>query len=281
VTRSESGGYAWLDFVRQARAWIDENESSLGPISARDLIVTATRLRGPSAVAIVAPLLTVVLFALLRRCEDAIRRERLWRFMTTRNRGVPIAADVAVLLMYWLGAAAFVDRRWRGGPVWLVADLRQNGGLGWLFLPSQWSTSPVRASARRRELINLENAFGRLTLGYANAFEQAMTTEQRNATVLEIRDHLRQALAGDLSFLAIEESGRAWWLRTLIRATPAAVLGAVAVALPYLPGVTAAHGTLVGVQISLVVGAVVALIGAPADTQKTVSDALKSASGTR
>lgn len=242
--------------------------------------VTVTRLRGPGAVAIVAPLLADVFAILLRRFEDAVRRERLWRFMTRRSRGVPIAADLAVLLMYWLGGATTVYRQWRGGPVWLVADLRQNGGTGWLFLSEQWATSPARGPARRRDLVNMENAFGRLTLGYAAGFEQAMTTEQREAAVLEIRDHLRRALVGDLSFLDIEESARVWWLRALIRAVPAFVLTAAAVALPYLPGVTATGAALSGVRASLAVAAVLALIGTPSDTQKTVSEALKSTSST-
>ena len=107
-----------------------------------------------------------------------------------------------------------------------------------------------------------------------------MTTEQRQAAVLEIRDHLRRALVGDLSFLEIEESARVWWLRALIRAIPAFVLTAAAVALPYLPGVTATGAALSGVRAGLAIAAVLALIGTPSDTQKTVSEALKSTSST-
>ena len=238
--------------------------------------VTVTRLRGPGAVAVVAPLLAGVLSVLVRRFEDAVRRERFWRFMTRRSRGSPIAANIAVMLMFWLGSAATVDRRWRGGPVWLVANLRQNGGVRWLFLPMQWATSPVRGPVRRKELVNLENAFGRLTLRYANSFEQAMTAEQRDAAVLEIRDHLRRALVGDLSFLDVEEASHSWWLRALTHAVPALVLGAAALVLPYLPGVTATGTALTGVRASLVVAAALTLIGTPTDTQKTVSEALKS-----
>ena len=61
------------------------------------------------------------------------------------------------------------------------------------------------------------------------------TAEQRRAAVLEIRDHLRRALVGDLPFLDIEESARVCWPRALIRSILAFVLTAAAVGLPYLP----------------------------------------------
>ncbi len=89
---------------------------------------------------------------------------------------------------------------------------------------------------------------------------------------------------GDWSWVAADDdvpAGRKLVIRLAKRLAPAAVLGAAAIGLRYLPGVTASASGLTGIQVGLAVAAVLSLIPVEAAHRQDVMSAFASATGRR
>lgn len=244
-------------------------------------IVGATPLRGLLAVVLAAPALAYLTWLGLLMVLRTVRNERRWRSMVTRDRFLPMPLAVALDLTWCLTRAAAARPTPHGVPLWLLVWFRGYALYSRNVLALlHWGTGASHRRARRHEFMRTENSVRALMDRYADRFEQIVTPDQHQEVLLEIRDHLRSALTGDLSFLS-DEDAPVWWQRILPRAVTAVILAAAAVALPYLPGVTASASALAGIQVGLAVTAVLTLVGTPADAQKSVAEAVKSASTTK
>lgn len=240
--------------------------------------VVAARWRGVVPVTLTAGALTCVVWLSLVALVRLINRERRWRSLVSRDRALPAPLSMALLLAGMLDRAAEARRPRHGAPLWLLVYFRVYSAYHQqTFFKAQWSTGASHNWRRRQQIMRMESALLAKADYYGDRFERAVGPDQCYEVLLEIRDNVRSALAGDLSFLDME-AVPPWWRRMLPRLISAVALAAGAIALPYIPGVTASASAVTGIRVGLAVTAVLTLAGTPAEAQKAVAEAMKSVS---
>ncbi|ACU77764.1 hypothetical protein Caci_8951 [Catenulispora acidiphila DSM 44928] len=143
-------------------------------------------------------------------------------------------------------------------------------------------TTPPLAARRSQQFAQSRQLGMRIAVALDQASQQMLdtaTAKQREEIISRIHTLMASALAGDWSGLP-EVAPTNWRTRLrerIRRILPPLTLGSFAITLPHLPGVDQHASSVTGIQVGLLLGAVLTLIGATPETRSAVLDAYQKA----